>query len=146
MTKDDFNWSGIGIRFLMALLLVYATFNPEGYSFFHWALLPLFKVKFTSFGAINPLKVLAGLALLSGWVIYLQATKRSLGIKGVLLSVALFGAIIWVLIYWNILSPKGARALSHLILIVVALVLTIGMSWSHITRRISGQVDTDTIA
>lgn len=148
MVSHEFNWSGILGRFLLAALLVAATYNPEGYSFFHWALLPLYQSPPTdlSFGALNPLKILAGIALLAGWIVFLQATRRSLGSKGVFLTVALFGGIIWVLIDWNVFSPRSTKAISYLILIVIALVLATGMSWSHVTRRLSGQVDTDEVA
>lgn len=148
MVKNEFNWSGMLRRFLMAVVLVAATYNPEGYSFFHWALLPLYKSPPAdlTFGALNPLKILAGIALITGWVVFLQATRRSLGGKGVFLAVALFGGIIWVLIEWNVFSPRSTKAISYLILIVIALVLATGMSWSHVTRRLSGQVDTDEVA
>lgn len=148
MAEREFNWSGIGWRFLMAVVLVAVTYNPEGYSFFHWALLPLAKTPAATptLSGIDPLKVLAGIALIAGWVVFLQATKRSLGGKGVLLAAALFGGIIWVLIDWQVFSPRGAKAISYLILIVIALVLATGMSWSHVTRRLSGQVDTDEVA
>jgi len=145
MQGENINWSGILIRFLIALFLVSVTYNPEGYSYFHWALLPLFKVPFTALSSINPLKVLAGILLLVGWIVYLQATQRSLGIRGVVLTLTLFAVIIWVLIDWNIFSAQSARAISRIVIIVVALVLATGMSWSHVTRRLSGQVDTDEI-
>ncbi len=99
-----------------------------------------------TFGALNPLKILSGVALFAGWMVFLQATKRSLGSKGVFLAVALFGGIIWVLIDQQIFSPRGTKAISYLVLIVIALVLATGMSWSHVTRRLSGQVDTDDVA
>ena len=148
MVRTEFNWIGLLGRFLMAVVLVAATYNPEGYSFFHWALLPLYKSPPTdlTFGALNPLKILAGIALFAGWIVFLQATRRSLGGKGIFLAVALFGGIIWVLIDWNVFSPRGSKAISYLILTVIALVLTTGMSWSHVTRRLSGQVDTDEVA
>ena len=148
MVKSEFNWSGILGRFLMAVLLVAATYNPAGYSFFHWALLPLYKSPPAdlTFSALNPLKILAGIALLVGWVVFLQATRRSLGGKGVFLAIALFGGLIWVLIDFNVFSPRGSKAISYLVLLVVALVLATGMSWSHVTRRLSGQVDTDEVA
>jgi FtsH-binding integral membrane protein len=148
MASNEFNWGGILGRFLMAVVLVAATYNPEGYSFFHWALLPLYKSPPTdlTFGALNPLKILSGVALFAGWIVFLQATKRSLGSKGIFLAVALFGGIIWVLIDQQIFSPRGTKAISYLVLIVIALVLATGMSWSHVTRRLSGQVDTDDVA
>jgi drug/metabolite transporter (DMT)-like permease len=146
--REEFNWRGILWRFFLAVGLVAATYNPEGCSFFHWVILPLYKTPPTSpaLGEIKPLKVLAGIALIIGWIVFWQATKRSLGGKGILLALALFGGIIWVLIDWQVFSPRGTKAISYLVLFVVALVLATGISWSHITRRLSGQVDTDEIA
>jgi len=37
------------------------------------------------------------------------------------------------------------QAFSHLVLAVVAIVLAVGMSWSHVSRRLSGQIDTDDV-
>ena len=37
--QTDFSWSGIFIRLFFALLLVFASYNPEGYSFYHWGVL-----------------------------------------------------------------------------------------------------------
>jgi len=146
MAKEEFNWPGILWRFLLALALVALTYNPEGYSFFHWALLPIYKTpSLPVLSAINPLKILAGLALFIGWLVFWQATKRSLGGKGMFLAAALFGGIVWVLIDWNVFSPRGAKAISYIVLVIVALVLAIGMSWSHLTRRLTGQIDTDEI-
>lgn len=146
MEKTELGWAGIFLRFLGALVLVYTTYNPEGLSFFHWAILPVTKVPVTTLSAINPLKVLAGVGLLIVWLVYLQATNRSLGMRGAILTAALLGSIIWVLIYWNVFTPRGSRAIAHIVLIVLAVVLTIGITWSHITRRLSGQIDTDEIA
>jgi hypothetical protein len=33
--REEFDWRGILWRFLLAVALVAATYNPEGYSFFH---------------------------------------------------------------------------------------------------------------
>ncbi len=37
MQKQGVTWFGVFVRFVMALVLVYATYNPEGWSYFHWA-------------------------------------------------------------------------------------------------------------
>jgi hypothetical protein len=134
---------GMIVRFLTALLLVYATFNPERISFFHWAILPL--IQGEGIGSIGPIKVVAGILLLIGWLVFLQATRRSLGILGALLVLALGGALIWLLIDWHVLSPKGSRAIVHIGLVIISLVLAIGLSWSSVSRRITGQLDTDQV-
>ncbi len=134
---------GVIVRILTSLLLVYATYNPEGVSFFHWAILPL--IQGQGIGSIGPIKVVAGILLLIGWLVFLQATRRSIGVLGSLLVLALGAALIWLLIDWHVLSPRSARALVHLGLIVISLVLAAGLSWSSYNRRITGQVDTDQV-
>ncbi|NUO83442.1 hypothetical protein HUU05_25495 [candidate division KSB1 bacterium] len=145
MPKEGIGGLGIFLRVLFALILVYATYNPEGLSYYHWTIVPLKQATKFSFSAIHPLKFLAGVALLVGWIIFLQATQRSLGLKGVVLALALFGGLVWLLIYWDVFSPRGARAISHIVLLVLALVLATGMSWSHLSRRLTGQIDTDEV-
>ena len=144
-TSDTLRGSGVFLRFLFAVLIVFATFNPWGASFYHWALAPLFGAG-GGIGTLGPLKVLAGLVLIVGWVICIQSTKRSLGIKGALLVVAIFATVIWLLIDQRLLSATGSRAIATIVLILVSIVLAIGMSWSHLNRRLTGQVDTDQVA
>lgn len=134
---------GVIVRILTSLLLVYATYNPEGISFFHWAILPL--IQGEGIGSVRPLKVVAGILLLIGWLVFLQATRRSLGMLGSLLVLALGAALIWLLIDWHVLSPRSARAIVHLGLVIISIVLAIGLSWSSYNRRITGQIDTDQV-
>jgi hypothetical protein len=148
MATDGFSWGGLFGRLLAALLLVYATYNPEGVSFFHWTFQPKpgesgFMAYIHSF---TPLKAFAALALVAAWAVFLQATRRSLGAGGALLVLGLFGCTIWAMIYYGAISPTSSKAIAHLILIAVSLVLAIGLSWSHISRKLSGQMDTDNVA
>ena len=147
MAKPGLSWGGIGLRLVAALLLVYATYNPQGISFFHWAIQP--KTGETGIAGIlhgfTPLKAFAGLALIAAWVVFLQAAQRSLGAGGAILVVGLFACTIWAMIYYGMISPTSSKAIAHMILIAVSLVLAIGMSWSHISRRLSGQQDTDNV-
>lgn len=137
-------WAAVFGRFLLALLLVYGTFNPLGRSWFHWTVLPALRDPGSVTG-IGPLKVLVGLLLLIGWVFLIQATRRSLGTVGVVLGLALCGVLIWLLISWKVLAPGSTSAIVHLGLISVALILAIGSGWSIITRKVTGQVDTDEV-
>lgn len=145
MAKEGIGGLGILLRLVLALVLVYATYNPEGLSFYHWTILPLRQATTLSLSAIHPFKFLAAVALLVGWIVFLKATQRSLGLKGVVLALALFGGIVWSMIYLDVFSPRGARAISHIVLIVIALLLATGMSWSHLSRRLTGQIDTDEV-
>lgn len=129
--------TGILIRFLIAVILVFSTYNPEGYSYYDWVL--------TNLKEISPVKVLAGIVLLIGWIIYIRATIRSLGAFGLILAFAFFGTLIWLVVDWGLIPTDSVRAVSYIILFLLCAVLAIGMSWSHIRRRISGQVDVDEI-
>ena len=128
---------GIGLRFLFALALVLCTYNPSGYSYFHW-----FKDTLPSF---TPVLAVCGVLLIIGWAIYIRATFRSLGPIGLTLAALLLAAVIWWLIDAGLLTMKSLTAISWIILVVLSAILAIGMSWSHIRRRLSGQVDVDEV-
>lgn len=129
--------AGIALRFLFALVLVLCTYNPSGYSWFHWMK--------SAFPSITPIIALSGIALLIGWAMYVRATLRSLGPLGLVLAGALFSCLLWLLIDWGLLSLDNVSALAWVILIILAGILATGMSWSHIRRRASGQVDADDV-
>lgn len=137
MAVRQFGWGGFGLRFLLAAILVFATYNPEGWSYFDWGLRHI--------SEFSPLKALAGIVLVIGWVIYLRATMRSLGGLGILLAVALFGVMIWLVVDWGWVKPDNARTISYLLLVLISAVLAVGMSWSHVRRRLSGQADVDEV-
>lgn len=143
MEGEGVSWKGILGRFAAALVLVYGTFNPEGYSFFHWAVNPLVRGQMDMVRQQLPVKLLVGLVLVAAWVFFVQATRRSIGWLGAMLMLGILGALVWALIDWHVLNPTSSRAVAHVVLGAVALVLTIGMSWSHLTRKVTGQVVTD---
>ena len=129
--------SGVILRFLFALLLVLLSYNPSGYSYFHWV--------HYSFSDITPYVVIAGIILLIGWGIYIKASLNSLGLIGLIALAALFACLVWLFIYWGFLSVNDISAMAWVIEILLAAMLAVGMCWSHFTRRMSGQVDVDEI-
>jgi hypothetical protein len=130
-------FEGIVIRFVFALVLVFATYNPSTYSYYHWAegTLPQF----------TPLLAICGLVLLITWGIYLRATFRSLGVIGLLLAGALFASFVWLVYDLGWLQVGNVGAMTWVVLVIISLLLAIGMSWSHIRRRLTGQVDIDDV-
>ncbi len=129
--------SGIALRFLFALLLVFCSYNPSGYSWFHWLI--------HSLPELTPALAVSGVAITIGWAIYVRATFRSLGLVGLLLASVLFACLIWFLVDANILSLKNVPVMTWVILVIIAALLALGMSWSHVRRRLSGQVDADDV-
>jgi len=59
--------------------------------------------------------------------------------------VAFFAAILWMLFYYNLLAAGQTTLLTYVGLVVVATIMALGLSWSHIRRQISGQFDTDDV-
>jgi hypothetical protein len=143
MQTDRIGGAGLLLRILAALALVYATYNPEGVSFFHWAVLPLLRGE--GLASVGPGKVVVLIVLLIGWTVFLKATRRSLGFVGAGLVLALGAALIWLLVEWGVLAPRGLRAISHVAMIIISLVLAVGLSWSRFSRRLTGQLDTDEV-
>jgi hypothetical protein len=129
--------TGIALRFLFSILLVLLSYNPSGYSYFHWV--------HANIHSVTPYIAIAGLVLIIGWAIYIKATINSLGVAGILLASALFGCLIWLFIYWKILDIHNTSAVAWVVEILLALLLAVGMCWSHISLRWSGQVDVDEI-
>jgi hypothetical protein len=144
-TNSGISWSGVALRFVFALVLVYGTFNPSGYSYYHWVFRPLFSTPTGFLSTLSPLKALVGVILLIGWVVYAQATRRSIGVTGGLLVLALSAIVMWFLIDWHVVSTRNTGVIVHFSLLVVSALLAVGMSWSIIRRRMSGQVDTDVV-
>ncbi len=129
--------TGVLLRFLFALALVLATFNPTGVSYAHWLA--------KNFPQVTPLVVLAGLVLVAGWVVFVRATLRSLGAGGLILAALVAAALIWLFVSWGWIDLRNAGAMTWIGLVITSIVLAIGMSWSHVRRRLSGQADVDEI-
>ena len=131
-----FGWDNFLVRLAVALMLVFATYNPQEISYYHWAVVH-WKESF------SVLKAFVGVVLIILWVIYLRATFRSLGAIGLILAIAFFGTLLWLIIDLGWVSTENVNLLSYLVLIALACVLATGVSWSHIRRRITGQIDVD---
>ena len=134
---SQFSFGNFLIRMGFALLLVFATFNPSGVSFYHWFI--------RSWPEYHAFIIFSGVVLLIGWTIYLHATIRSLNVFGLFLAAAFFSSLLWILIEWKILSMSNQTVLGYVILILLSAILAVGMSWSHIRRRLTGQHDVDEV-
>ncbi len=137
MAAKSFDVTSFFIRWAVALILVLATFNPTDFSYFNWV--------FVAAGGQLPLKVLGGIVLVIVYVIFIRATWRSIGPIGLALAAAFFAALIWVALDASLLSLDNRTALTWVLLVVAATILAIGISWSHVRRRVSGQADMDDV-
>lgn len=138
-SQPEFTVVGLLLRLLFALAVVAITYNPSGVSFVDWVR-EAFVAK-----TLGPVHLLAGIALLGAWGVLATATSQSLGIPGVLLVGAFFGAFVWLLIEQQLVRAGSFQAMAWIGVIGVGLVLAIGMSWSHIRKRLTGQADVDQV-
>ncbi len=133
MARPSFSLASFLLRWLVASVVVFATFNPTDYSYYRW-------VAGMDGGNLAP-KALAGVALVILYVIYLRATWRSIGPIGMSLAAAFLGALIWV----TMLNLEQPTIVTWVLLFALATILAIGISWSHVRRRVSGQADMDDV-
>ncbi|MFM7335057.1 MAG: DUF6524 family protein [Tabrizicola sp.] len=128
---------GILLRWLGAFLLITAIYNPTEWSYVAWAR--------GAWGEQTPLIVFIGLILVVAAMVYLVATMRSIGILGALIIAAIFAAGLWVLTDWGLLGLQNSALNIWLGILVLSLILGIGMSWSILRQRLSGQQTTDEV-
>lgn len=131
--------TGFLVRFIGALVLVLVTYNPSGQSAYHWISSAIAE------SAFGPLHLILVAILLIGWVIYWIASWRALGVLGVVLAGVLLGAVIWLLIDIGLLQAESVSAVTWILLVAIAAILAIGVSWSHIWRRMTGQLNVEDV-
>ncbi|MEN9012478.1 MAG: DUF6524 family protein [Yoonia sp.] len=128
---------GFLIRWALAFILLAATYNPTQWNFVRWSM--------ANYTEMLSVTVLCGLILLIGYIIYLRATLRSIGLFGMLLVLAVAGTLLWVLFDQGIINLSDPTVNTWLGIVVMSLVLAIGLSWSIVRRKISGQADVDDV-
>jgi len=122
------------ISWFFAVLLIAATYNPSFANYATWVRANL---------ATEPaLSALFGRLLVAGYLIYWRATLNSIGI---ILIIANLGALLWLLFSAGFLQFGNPVVNGWIVIVALSLMLAIGMSWSVIWRRMSGQVDVDEV-
>lgn len=128
---------GVFIRWLGAFVLLSLTYNPTQWNYIAWVR--------ATWPDQMPLAVFLGLLLGVAYMVYVVATLRSIGAFGVLVVAAIFGAGLWVLTDWGVLTLADPSLNLWLGILVGSLILGIGLSWSILRQRLSGQASVDEI-
>jgi Family of unknown function (DUF6524) len=137
MPTANFGFASFALRTLFALVLVFLTFNPSGYSFVHMIA--------EGFPKVTPIEAVCGIVLLIGWFVFLSATLRAIGLIGLALALALFAALVWLIVSWGWITLEDRTVIAWIALVILSLILAIGMSWSHLYQRWSGQATVDEV-
>ena len=125
-------------RFLFSLALVFATYNPTGYSVYHWV---------ADFGA-GPPSVKAAVTLALVMVYYamfrvvFSALRRSGMIMGGLAALLFATELARILAEWRSHPTWDFYFLlaQYVTLCGIAIVIALGVSWSHLIERLTGQL------
>lgn len=128
---------GILLRWLGAFVLLSLTFNPTRWNYVTWVQ--------ENFSSQMALSVFLGLLLGVGYMVYVVATLRSIGAFGIILVAAIFGAGLWVLHDWGLLSLENRNLNLWIGILALSLILGIGLSWSILRQKLSGQASVDEI-
>lgn len=134
---EEFDFLGFLWRMLFALALVLLTFNPTGHSYYHWLA--------DGFPSVSPAEAVVGILLLLGWIFFVRTTLSAIGTVGIVLMAALFASIVWWIVSKGWLDVGNRSTMAWIVLLVLGLMLGVGMSWSHIRRRLSGQAAVDRV-
>jgi len=133
MSVQGISWSGVVVRIVLAIALVLATYNPSGHSFYHWLTEPP--------AGISAMKALLGVVLLIGWAVSLRTVHAALGLLGVILGIALLAALAWVFVEQRWIELDTPSSVAWLALLILGTVLGLGLSWSLVRARFTGQVE-----
>jgi len=125
--------NGFLIRWALAFILLAVTYNPTRWNFLVWAS--------ENYMIYTAQFVLFALLLTTGYVIYLRATLRSIGLFGMGLVAAITASAVWVLIDQGFVSLGSPDLKIWVAILGLSFVLGIGLSWSHVRRFLSGQFD-----
>jgi hypothetical protein len=124
-------------RWLAAMFLVLATYNPSGYSYYHWVSEP-------DIGDWI-LKLLVGVVLAILYATFGLATQRSLGRLGIAAWLLFFAVVTWTMNDFGLIRIAGSGTVATIALVNLANLLAVGVSWSYVRARLSGQSDTNNV-
>lgn len=128
---------GFLIRWVFAFVLLAATYNPTQWNFASWSV--------ANYETNLSMTVLFGLVLLVGYIIYLRATLRSIGIFGMVLILAVVATLLWVLFDQGLVNLDNPTVNTWISIVALSVVLAVGLSWSIVRRRLTGQADMDDV-
>jgi len=132
---DRFSLAGLAGRIAFALAMVLVTFNPTGYSYFHWVR--------TGFPSIEPLQAVAGIVLLILWIFLWRSMMQAVGALGLVLMAALVAALVWLFVSWGWLDLANVTSMTWVVLVGLGVILGVGMAWAIVRSELTGQASVD---
>jgi len=123
---------GVVARVLLALFLVFATYNPSGRSYYDWAILE---------GPILP-RLIVGLILMGAYISLLYAVWEVIGFSGMFVVALICLTIAWWLDETGIIDLADPSTLRLVLCSTLGVVIGWGMSFSFLFSRLTGIMHT----
>jgi hypothetical protein len=120
------------LRCLLAAFLVFGTYNPSGTSYYHWV---------TGTPGLSPVQITVGILVLAASVAVGRMAFMSTGYFGTaaLTLTVLMGIVFAVGL--DIIEFDDVVFTTYTIEVIVSIVVGVGLSWSFIQKRLSGERD-----
>jgi hypothetical protein len=136
-SKRRFSLSSLIARLVVSLLLVLSTYNPSGYSIYHWLIA----------GEVGPISLRA-FALLALAILYYAIFRAVFGaFRWPGLIAAGLVSVLCTLLLVPVVAPHAGSPLASFLLagqilapVALALIIAFGLSWSHLIQRLTGQL------
>lgn len=122
------------LRFIFAAVVVFLTYNAEGFSYFHWI--------FNNLGQLNLYMAVAAIVLVLAWLALIRASISSLSIIGFAIVTAMLALLTWLSISRLGLHANDKGAIIYIIELAIILALSSGAPWSRIKRKFLPQSKT----
>ena len=122
------SWDGVAARLLFSLFVVFATWNPSGRSYWHWAWAG--EAGFWT-------RLAVGLVLLLTHLALFFTLRGLLGWKGLVLVGATFATIMLAAAELGLAQLSGSWS-GTAPLVLLSLLYTFGLSWSLVHHRAAG--------
>lgn len=129
--------AGFVVRLLLTLLMVFGSYNPSGYSYYHWIRM--------EGGGDWTLKLFVGTVIVFLLYNHVMATWRSMKLIGVALVTLVLAASVWVLTDYGWIDLHDPMTRTLVMLSSVSVILGMGFCWSLVRYRLSGQVDSQNV-
>jgi hypothetical protein len=134
MSHAAFDWRGVVARALFCLFLVFAVYNPSGTSYVHWV--------FSGFDWFWA-KVAVGAVLFAVFAMLWKTAKGVIGHAGIVLVLLISVGTTATLSHVTGHVLLDGMAMIVWLLVSIAAVFTVGLSWSHFHHRLAGITHTE---
>ncbi len=130
-----FNALSFVVRWLLSMLIVFATYNPTGFSYYHWI-----------FGDVPgdwAAKTLIGCFLLIIYGVFGMCTWRSMGPYGIATATLSLTVLVWMIQDYGLINLNQTHTVSAVTCSLIATVMAFGVTVSHIKTRLYGQTESN---